>query len=580
LKKILSLIQKTLQLLPYQNRKKIIICIPVAIFLSLLDLIGVILLGTLGTIGYKTLTNDNKPTRLEIILRDILNINTISSDKLIVITGIISVFVLMFKTISQSYFFFKFSRFLAAQEALISVKLFEKILGAQANQVFTINVSQYQYALILGPGRLVNSVLNGLVSLMSDGFNIILLGCVAFIISPLAFCSVVLVFVSTNLLSSKLLKNKASEYGKSTQNLTVYLSRIIIETIRGFKELQTYKRQDKTIYEFKDSRYLLALVNQKTSWISSVQKYIFEVVILLSGVLVSVILIVTTDARRTVSVVVLFLAMGFSLIPSINRIQNAIITFRVAEGSSTQVFELFDKYNNSEKNNFKFNLPTLHDNIFDKIELKNVFLTINSKTILDNINLTLNANQIIGLIGRSGSGKTSLADLIVGINSPSSGQIVFSVKGEPIDVNGISRGYVSQNPSMYSNNFFENIAYGVSDKPLDIEKILRIAQELNLGDFLLDNNHSAREIQMDSVNISGGERQRIAIARALYADSKLIVLDEPSSALDKYSQESLLNSIQKIKKDKTIIIITHSDRLIEFCDTIIELDRGSVKINY
>jgi ABC-type multidrug transport system fused ATPase/permease subunit len=548
--------------------------------LSLLDLIGVILLGTLGTIGYKTLTNDNKPTRLEIILRDILNINTISSDKLIVITGIISVFVLMFKTISQSYFFFKFSRFLAAQEALISVKLFEKILGAQANQVFTINVSQYQYALILGPGRLVNSVLNGLVSLMSDGFNIILLGCVAFIISPLAFCSVVLVFVSTNLLSSKLLKNKASEYGKSTQNLTVYLSRIIIETIRGFKELQTYKRQDKTIYEFKDSRYLLALVNQKTSWISSVQKYIFEVVILLSGVLVSVILIVTTDARRTVSVVVLFLAMGFRLIPSINRIQNAIITFRVAEGSSTQVFELFDKYNNSEKNNFKFNLPTLHDNIFDKIELKNVFLTINSKTILDNINLTLNANQIIGFIGRSGSGKTSLADLIVGINSPSSGQIVFSVKGEPIDVNGISRGYVSQNPSMYSNNFFENIAYGVSDKPLDIEKILRIAQELNLGDFLLDNNHSAREIQMDSVNISGGERQRIAIARALYADSKLIVLDEPSSALDKYSQESLLNSIQKIKKDKTIIIITHSDRLIEFCDTIIELDRGSVKINY
>lgn len=580
MRKILSLIQKTLQLLPHQNRKRIIICIPIAIFLSLLDLIGVILLGTLGTIGYKTLTNDNKPTRLEIILKDILNINTISSDKLIVITGIISISILMFKTISQSYFFFKLSRFLAAQEALISVKLFEKILGAQANQVFTINVSQYQYALILGPSRLVNSVLNGLVSLISDGFNIILLGCVAFIISPMAFCSVVLVFLITNLLSSKLLKNKASEYGESTQNLTVYLSRIIIESIRGFKELQTYKRQDKTLYEFKDTRYLLALVNQKTSWISSVQKYIFEVVILLSGVLVSVILVVTTDARRTVSVVVLFLAMGFRLIPSINRIQNAIITFRVVEGASTQVFELFEKYNNSEKNKSKYNLPTLINKTFDKIELKNVFLKINSKTILNNINLTLNANQIIGFIGRSGSGKTSLADLIVGINSPSAGQIIFSLKGEPLDVNEISRGYVSQNPSMYSNNFFENIAYGVTDSPLDIEKILRIAQELNLGDFLLDNSNSAREIEMDSVNISGGERQRIAIARALYADSKLIVLDEPSSALDKYSQESLLNSIRKIKEDKTIIIITHSDRLIEFCDTVVELDRGTIKINY
>jgi HlyD family secretion protein len=132
---------------------------------------------------------------------------------------------------------------------------------------------------------------------------------------------------------------------------------------------------------------------------------------------------------------------------------------------------------------------------------------------------------------------------------------------------------------MYGASLFENISFGVKNKSVDIERILNILKDLNLSDFAWedeDGQIKTREISMDSTNISGGEKQRIAIARALYADSKVIVLDEPSSALDKISQNLLISAISKIKQNRIIIIITHSDRLTSVCDYVVELNKGRI----
>jgi ABC-type multidrug transport system fused ATPase/permease subunit len=165
------------------------------------------------------------------------------------------------------------------------------------------------------------------------------------------------------------------------------------------KELKTYNKEKSTLEEFAKSRYGLSLINQKTSWLGNVLKYIFEIVILISGVIVAFVLIATTDARRTVSVVVVFLAMGFRLIPSIQRVQNAFIGFRVAEGASSQVFELFEKYKDIKVEFEKPQNNKLNEINFDKIIISKVNLSRevegNKKIILDDINLTLNANTLI-----------------------------------------------------------------------------------------------------------------------------------------------------------------------------------------
>lgn len=172
-------IKQTLELITSDNKKKLLLAIPVSILLSLLDLLGVILLGTLGTFSFKLLSGDTKPTRLEFILKSILPIN-LSQINFMISISVLAVFLLILKTLSQMYFNFKLSRFLANQETLISISLFEKILHSNSRKVLSSNVTEYEYALITGSARLASSVLGGLLTAFTDGISILILGFLLF----------------------------------------------------------------------------------------------------------------------------------------------------------------------------------------------------------------------------------------------------------------------------------------------------------------------------------------------------------------------------------------------------------------
>lgn len=573
-------IKQTLELITSDSKKKLLLAIPVSILLSLLDLLGVILLGTLGTFSFKLLSGDTKPTRLELILKSILPID-LSQINLMISISVLAVFLLILKTLSQLYFNFKLSRFLANQETLISISLFEKILHSNSRKVLSSNVTEYQYALITGSARLVSSVLGGLLTAFTDGISILILGFFTFFVSPAAFLGALCVFLIVYLISGKFIRNKAEEYGSQSQEYSMIAHGSVIESIRGFKELKVYDKVEDALLKFSTSRSNLSLINQKTSWLSNILKYVFEIAILISAIVCGGILIYTTDARKTITVVVIFLAMGFRLIPSIQRLQNSFIGFRNIIGSSQKLFYFNQKFSDSilDKsaellNEEKCKIDSI---LLSNISLKNPDDT--KKLILDDISLELKIGKVVALIGQSGSGKTSLADLIVGLNSPTSGEVSYLAQGKIINSKLVSKGYVNQSPAMYGESLFENITFGVKNKSVDIERILSILKDLNLSDFAWedeDGQIKTREISMDSTNISGGEKQRIAIARALYADSKVIVLDEPSSALDKISQNFLISAISKIKQNRIIIIITHSDRLTSFCDYVVELNKGRI----
>ena len=573
-------IKQTLELITSDNKKKLLLAIPVSILLSLLDLLGVILLGTLGTFSFKLLSGDTKPTRLELVLKSILPID-LSQINFMISISVLAVFLLILKTLSQLYFNFKLSRFLANQETLISINLFEKILHSNSRKVLSSNVTEYQYALLTGSARLVSSVLGGLLTAFTDGISILILGFFAFFISPAAFLGALCVFLIVYLISGKFIRNKAEEYGSQSQEYSMVAHGSVIESIRGFKELKVYDKVDDALLKFSTSRSNLSLINQKTSWLSNVLKYVFEIAILISAIVCGGILIYTTDARRTITVVFIFLAMGFRLIPSIQRLQNSFIGFRNIIGSSQKLFYFNQKFSDSilDKsvellNEEKCKIDSI---LLSNISLKNPDNT--KKLILDDISLELKIGKVVALIGQSGSGKTSLADLIVGLNSPTSGEVSYLAQGKVINSKLVSKGYVNQSPAMYGASLFENISFGVKNKSVDIERVLNILKDLNLSDFAWedeDGQIKTREISMDSTNISGGEKQRIAIARALYADSNVIVLDEPSSALDKISQNLLISAISKIRQNRIIIIITHSDRLTSVCDHVVELNKGRI----
>jgi ATP-binding cassette, subfamily B, bacterial PglK len=205
-----------------------------------------------------------------------------------------------------------------------------------------------------------------------------------------------------------------------------------------------------------------------------------------------------------------------------------------------------------------------------------------SRTILKNINLTIKANSTVGFIGATGSGKTTLIDLILGLLQAQTGSI--EVDGIIINQNNIKHwqnliGYVPQNIYLSDDSVAANIAFGVEKKNIDLTQVEHVAKLANVHKFVIDNliNQYDTNIGERGVRLSGGERQRIGIARALYHNPSLLILDEATSALDNITEKIIMDTINNISKSITILIIAHRLDTVKNCDNLFILEDGVLK---
>jgi ABC-type dipeptide/oligopeptide/nickel transport system ATPase component len=187
----------------------------------------------------------------------------------------------------------------------------------------------------------------------------------------------------------------------------------------------------------------------------------------------------------------------------------------------------------------------------------------------------------LAIIGESGSGKTTLADIIAGINSPTSGKILFNSHDEENEkpLTWPRTGYVSQSASLFGTDIYENVSFGSHLSDIDVKRVDRILSDLNLSYLIKENKYGQKRfIRSDGTNLSGGERQRVAIARVEFSNPDLIIFDEPASALDEENRTRVIEYIQRISGKKTIILVTHALELLSLCETVLELKDG--KVNY
>jgi len=218
-------------------------------------------------------------------------------------------------------------------------------------------------------------------------------------------------------------------------------------------------------------------------------------------------------------------------------------------------------------------------NFSKSIKIENVsFSYPGSKNILRNINIEIKAGSTIGIIGETGSGKSTFVDIILGLLKPTDGKILI----DDIELNDKNlkswfkqTSSLSQKIFISDTNIFENIAFGKRGKEINPEKINEVAYQASLSKLLNDNNRINLSIGEGGSSLSGGQIQRIGIARALYKNAKLIVLDEPTSAIDKNTSRQILEIFSKLK-EKTKIIISHDVQSLDFCDQIIEVKDGAI----
>ena len=214
---------------------------------------------------------------------------------------------------------------------------------------------------------------------------------------------------------------------------------------------------------------------------------------------------------------------------------------------------------------------------FKSIKFNKVDFSYNKKEIFNNLSFSFKKKDFIGIFGPSGAGKSTLLSLIMGVVSPTNGNVL--INNRDIKKFRLRVGYVSQTHNLSENSIAENIAFGVDKKNINYEKINSLIAALGLDDFI-DNLPQKFEtiISEKSSNLSVGQAQRIAIARALYIEPDILVFDEPTSSLDIKNELEVIKIIHKFSKNKTVFLVSHKKKNLKFCNKIISISKNNITI--
>ena len=376
---------------------------------------------------------------------------------------------------------------------------------------------------------------------------------------------------------AKLLNKKISNYGIIRQKEVNAKFDIFSRLINNIREILLIGKFKFAFKNFYNSLFKVATLDAKRQAMQRSPGLILETVGVLSLVLIVFYLEHHNySTTKIIATCTFFAAIAYRSIPSLHKITFYHMNYKYYKPGFLKVWSEIKLKEEIIYHNEKINFN-------DCIELRNVNFGYSDKEkqIISNLNLKIPKNKIIGIYGKSGSGKTTLLDIISGLIKPTSGELL--IDNNKIDNAYLLRklqnnlSYTSQRTTILNDSFIGNICFGVDDGSIDkklynyainFSKLEELEKELNQNNILLNDTIK---------NLSGGQIQRIGIARALYRDNEILIFDEATNSLDEKTADEILNNIINIK-DKTIIIVSHNLENLENCDHLYEFKNENLQL--
>ena len=512
-------------------------------------------------------------------LRDInesLNISNKGSLLMFLVATMLLFFI--FKNAVLAFIYKKIYNFAYNIQYNIKSKVYSHFIKQKYQKFTEVGSSNLISTISVDLNLFTQNFIGSLLIFTAELFVLLMISILLILIEPAGFLLMTLCALIFIFFFYKFFKNKLKEFGDEKEKSEVELQKIINDSLSSFQITKIHNKEDFFINKFNIFNHKTSSLYGKFVFLQNIPRLFLELLII---ILISILIFVMIKFNYTFNEIfikiAIFSASAFRMMPSINRLtytyQSILFSTATVEKISLINDEILSAKNEDilkEQQNKKL------INFKDSLRMENISFNYGSIKILENINLKIKKGEAIGIYGTSGGGKTTLINLISGLLQPSSGKIFLDNKELEINNSQWQKkiGYVPQSINLLNDTIINNITF--CDDHLDHELLKKISIDSQISELII--NEGNKEVGEKGLKMSGGQLQRLSIARALYKKPEILIFDEATNALDEETEKQLIETIYSFKGKMTLIIISHNLKNLDNCDAKYKLENGNFKI--
>tara|TARA_B110000008_G_scaffold255807_1_gene272806 strand:+ start:1472 stop:3193 length:1722 start_codon:yes stop_codon:yes gene_type:complete len=489
-------------------------------------------------------------------------------------------FIFIMKNIYLTFFYLSQSSFVAKLQQQLTSRLYKLYYYRSYKFHLNSNTADLIRNLTSEIESVRNAVQNFLV-LITELFIAIIFVIFMFIFNFKATTLILILLIIFFSIYGIIIKKKLKSWGDQRLRYTTKITKYLIQSIDNIKILKLLQKENNLFSIFEKSNYLRAEALRKFLAAQNYPRLFLETFAILSLLFLIFILLSQNNSLDSIVVTLsVFGIIAFRLLPSFSRIISSLQYINYNLVPTRVIYDQLqyeNKVDTSNRSKTNDNRNFLFENIiFDDV---NFSYNENTKN-LNNISFQLNKNDRVGIAGKSGSGKSTLLNLLTLLLKPSSGSISINKKIIDIKLHNqwqTSIGYVTQSILLTDDTILKNVCFGLSDEEIDIKKFRESLKLAEIEEFVysLKDGHNTN-VGEKGLKLSGGQIQRLGIARALYLSPKVLILDEATSSLDIENEKNIMSAIYKLDMIDLIIIVSHRLSTIENCNKKIVLENGKI----
>ena len=550
------------------------------LLLNTLDIVAISLVGVIGAIA---LGGTNRLTDL--------GLSDVGTDEAIPYLLALAAILFAVKTVVGVLLARAQFTFLARIETAFSERIAHHVLGGDLSAVKSYSRSDLEWSILRSTDIAFSRLLGRALVLLAElGLAVLILG--LFIYTDWASALIIFFYFSLVLAFLQLFAHRKSRIsGSQVAEGSVSVGQAVADSIAAFKEISVLARLDYFVERIREARGRVALGNATQFYLQAIPRLFMELALILGAIGFVVFLSVRNEGTPDFGLLSIFVVGSLRMMSALLPLQRAFMELRFyapqALGAQIIIRDALSSKMEKPKQENRLVANSASEEVSTQrafaVEVSAVSFSYSDRGVSDpvlrDISLTIEPGQMVAFIGPSGAGKSTLIDLILGLHEPSSGQILCD--GAPPKQYRSAKpgviGYVPQKPGLVSGSVRENVALGLRREEVDEEALAEALDQAEIADFvdsLPQGVDSSFGHHVDS--LSGGQIQRIGLARALYTKPRLLVLDEATSALDAEIEASISSSLKNLRQKSTIVIVAHRLSTIQDADVVVAMEGGTV----